>query len=104
MKICPDCNKELIAIDSKGMFSFQKRASRMLWLFLVIFLVLLWSILIPKLMPEDLVSVSLVVYYITALIFILKTYKLNKSKIIYECLNCKNKFSDNPLKPFDYGK
>ena len=104
MKTCPDCNKELIAIDSKGLFSFQKRASRIFWLFSVTFLILLWSILIPKLMPEVLISVSLVAYYIAALIFMLKMYKSNVKKVIYECINCKNKFSDTPLKPYDYGK
>ena len=104
MKTCPDCNKEIIAIDSNGIFSFQKRASRIFWLFSVTFLILLWSILITKLMPESLVSVSLVVYYIAALIFMVKMYKSNLNKVIYECANCKNKFSGNPLKPFNYGK
>ena len=104
MKACPNCNKEPIAIDSNGMFSFQKRASRIFWLFSVTFLILLWSILIPKLMPEALISVSLVVYYIAAIIFMLKMYKSNLQKVIYECVNCKNKFSGNPIKLFNYGK
>ena len=104
MKACPDCKNELIAIDSKGLFSFQKRASRILWVISMVFLGVLWSILVPKIVPENISSYALAAYYILITILIIKLYKSNKSKIIYECTNCKNKFSDTPLKPFTYGK
>jgi len=104
MKTCPNCNNELIAIDSTGIFSFQKRASRIYWIFSAIFLGLLWSILIPKIMPENLTYFALALYYIIAIMLIFKMYKSNMKKIIYECVNCKNKYSNTPLKLFNYGK
>lgn len=102
MKTCPNCNKELISIDSKGIFSFQKRASRIFWVVSTTFLGLLWSILIPKITPEAISSYALVLYYIIITILIIKLYKSNKSKVIYECVSCKKKYSDTPLKPFTY--
>jgi hypothetical protein len=104
MKKCPNCNNQLIAIDSTGIFSFQKRASRIYWVISTIFLGLLWSILIPKIMSEKLTHIAFAVYYISAILFILNMYKSNMKKIIYECVNCKNKYSNNPLKLFKYGK
>jgi len=102
MKTCPNCNNELKAIDSKGIFFFQKRASRIYWVFSAIFLGLVWSILIPKITPESISNYALVVYYIIITILIIKLYKSNMSKVIYECVGCKNKYSNNPLKLFNY--
>jgi len=104
MKTCPNCNNELIAIDSTGIFSFQKRASRIYWVISSIFLGLLWSILIPKVVPESITQIVLAVYYFVVIVFIIKMYKSNMNKIIYECVSCKNKYNNNPLKPFNYGK
>ena len=104
MKTCPNCNKQLVAIDSAGIFSFKKRASRIYWVISAIFLGLLWSILILKIAPENTTQIALAVYYIVVTVFIVKMYKSNMNKIIYECVSCKNKYSNNPLKSFNYGK
>ena len=104
MKTCPNCNKQLVAIDSTGIFSFQKRALRIYWVISATFLGLLWSILILKIAPENITQIALAVYYITAIVFIIKMYKSNMKKIIYECINCKNKYSNNPLKLFNYAQ
>lgn len=104
MKTCPNCNKQLIAIDSSGIFSFQKRASRIYWVISAIFIGLLWSILILKIMPENITHIALAVYYIFAILFIFNMYKSNMKKIIYKCVNCNNTYSSNPLELFDYGK
>ena len=104
MKTCPNCNNELIAIDSTAIYSFQKRASRIYWLVSLIFIALLLSILIPKIVPDAISQLVLVIYYVIALIAIMKMYKSNKNKVVYECIKCKNKYSDNPLKLFHYGK
>jgi len=103
MKKCPDCNSDLVAVDTLGIFSFEKRFSRVFWLISVIFIALLWSILLPKIMPEEAKSISLVVYYFLAGILIYKSYKTNKNKVIYECASCKNKFKGSALTKFNYG-
>ena len=104
MKKCPNCNNQLIAIDSTVIFSFHTKALRINWVITAVFIGLLWSILIPKILPENIAHIALVVYYIFAIIFIIKMYKSNMKKIIYECVSCKNRYSNNPLKPFKYGK
>ena len=104
MKKCSDCNNELVGVDTVGMFSFEKRFSRMFWLISVIFLALLWSILIPKIMPEEIKHIALVIYYSFSAILIYKLYKSNKNKIIYECVSCKNKYKGNTHTKFNYGE
>jgi hypothetical protein len=104
MKKCPDCNNNLMGVDTRGMFAFEKRAARIFWLISFVFLVLLWSILIQKIVPETFRPIALVIYYSLGAILIYKTYNSNKNKIIYECISCKKKFKGNALTQFNYGE
>jgi hypothetical protein len=104
MKKCPDCSNELVGVDTIGLFSFEKSISKIFWLISVIFLALLWSILIPKLIPEEVKHIALGVYYSLVAILIYKLYKSNNNKVIYECISCKQKFKGNALTKFNYGE
>ena len=102
MMNCPKCNGSLKGVDTLGMFAFEKRSLRMVWLVFACFLVFVWSGLIVILSPESLRSTALIVYYMLGGFFVYKIYNKNLNKVIYECSGCQLRFKGPDLTGFNY--
>jgi hypothetical protein len=102
MDNCPNCNNKLKAVDTRGIFPFENRASRVRWLTVFSLLIVLWSALILVLVPEDYQSIALLIYYPLSFAILIKLYKTKLDSIIYECISCKNRFKGQKLTKFSY--
>ena len=103
MTKCPDCNTELKAVDSRGMFPFETRASRVRWVIVFSFLIIVWSALILVLIPEGYQSITLAIYFPLSFFLLYKIYNSKLDSIIYECASCQNRFKGQKLVKFSYG-
>jgi hypothetical protein len=102
MESCPNCNSKLKAVDTRGIFPFEGRASRVRWLIVFSFLIIIWSALILVLVPEKYQSIALLIYYPLSFAILIKLYKTKLNSIIYECVSCKNRFKGQKLTKFSY--
>ena len=102
MGSCPICNNELKAVDTRGIFPFESRASRARWLVVFSFLIIIWSALILVVLPEKYQSIALLIYYPLSFAMLIKVYKTKLNSIIYECISCKNRFKGQNLTKFSY--
>ena len=104
MKACPDCNSELRAVDTLGIFPFHSTASKIRFFVMLVFLVVVWSALVLVLVPKDLHAISLIAFYGVSILLI---YKISKSKIesiVFECSECHQRFKGSNLVRFRYGE
>lgn len=104
MKACPDCNSELRAVDTIGIFPFHSTASKIRFAVMLVFLAVVWSALILVLVPNNLHAISLVAFYGVSILLI---YKISKSKfesIVFECGQCHQRFKGSNLMRFRYGE
>lgn len=81
---------------------FDKKASKVTWLIVSIFLILIWSILVVKLVPESIRGFGLLIYYALGLLLVHKLYKRNLEKVIYECADCKTRYKGSSPEEFSY--
>ncbi len=103
MDSCPNCNAELKAVDTRGIFPFESRTSRVRWIVVFSFLIIVWSALILALVPEAYQSIALLLYYPLSFALLFKLYKSKLDSIIYECTSCKDRFKGQKLVKFSYG-
>ena len=97
MNNCPHCNKELKAIDTRGIFPFESRASKVRWVIVFSFLIIVWSALILVLIPKAYQSIALLVYYPLSFSLLYKLYNSKLNSIVYECTSCKDRFKGKNL-------
>ena len=102
IKKCLNCNKELEAIDTVGIFRFENKWSRVRWIIGFSFLVLVWSVMIPILVPQPYQSALLLIYYFLSYGFLYKLYKKKLDSIVYNCKSCNKKFIGRTLLDFEY--
>ena len=102
MDKCPNCNNKLKAVDTRGIFPFESSASRVRWLTVFSFLIVIWSALILVLVPEEYQSIALIIYYPLSIAILIKLYMTKLDSIIYECITCKNRFKGQKLTKFSY--
>jgi len=102
MESCPNCNNELKAVDTRGIFPFESRVSRVRWLMVFSLLIIVWSALILVLVPEGYQVIALLIYFILSFSILIKFYKMKLDSIIYECIGCKNRFKGRKLTKFSY--
>ena len=99
---CPSCNEEIKEIDTLGMFSFETKSSRLRWVVGFGFLIVVWSIIIPIVVPNNYSTFLLLIYYALAYSLLYRLYKKKFNTIIYECEGCNDKFIGVKLKKFTY--
>lgn len=102
MNSCPNCKGILRGVDTLGIFAFERRSLRVIWLLFVCFLVLLWSVLVVILVRESARTAAVIVYYILSCVLVYKLYKRKLSKVVYECQSCKSRYIGPDLTEFDY--
>jgi len=102
MKRCPNCNENIVAIDTIGLFRFENKGSRVRWVLGFSFLILVWSALIPIFFSQPYRLVLLVIYYIFACGFLYRIYLNKLDSIVYGCENCSKKFIGRKLSIFTY--
>jgi len=103
MKNCPNCNNKLTGIDTRGVFAFENRSSRVGWFIAFTFIIIVCSAFILVLLPKATHSIALLLYYPLAFYLLYKIYKKKLNTIIYECTICKNRFKGETLEDFNYG-